>query len=75
VRVDPPPRDELAAAADDALRMLDTWGWLLTLADDLVGVGRALAPPPPAGELPPRARHLPPVAGTPGRPSATGPPR
>lgn len=48
VRVDPVPRDELAAAPDDALRMLDTWGWLLTLADDLAGVGRALSPPPAA---------------------------
>ncbi|MGY1640661.1 FUSC family protein [Geodermatophilus sp. SYSU D00703] len=48
VRVDPVPRDELAAAPDDALRMLDTWGWLLTTADDLAGVGRALTPPPPA---------------------------
>jgi hypothetical protein len=48
VRVDPVPRDELAAAPDDALRMLDTWGWLLTMADDLAGVGRALSPPPPA---------------------------
>ena len=48
VRVDPVPRDEFAAAPDDALRMLDTWGWLLTMADDLAVVGRALSPPPPA---------------------------
>jgi len=48
VRVDPVPRDQLAAAPDDALRMLDTWGWLLTMADDLAGVGRALTPPPAA---------------------------
>jgi uncharacterized membrane protein YccC len=45
VRVDPVPPDELAAAPDDALRMLDTWGWLLTMADDLAGLGRALSPP------------------------------
>ncbi|WP_448619207.1 hypothetical protein [Geodermatophilus sp. URMC 65] len=49
MRVDPVPSDEIAAAPDDALRMLDTWGWLLTMADDLAGVGRALSPPPPAG--------------------------
>ena len=49
VRVDPVPRDALAAAPDDALRMLDTWGWLLTMADDVAGLGRALGPPPPAG--------------------------
>ncbi len=49
--------DELAAAPGDALRMLDTWGWLLTLADDLAGVGRALGPPPPAEGLPVGARQ------------------
>jgi uncharacterized membrane protein YccC len=49
VRVDPVPRGELAAAPDDALRMFDTWGWLLTMADDLAGVGRALMPSSPAG--------------------------
>ena len=48
VRVDPISRDELAAAPDDALRMLDTWGWLLTMTDDLAGVGRAVTQPPPA---------------------------
>jgi uncharacterized membrane protein YccC len=48
VRVDRVPRDELAAAPDDALRMLDTWGWLLTMTDDLAGVGRAVTQPPPA---------------------------
>ncbi|MGY1793048.1 FUSC family protein [Geodermatophilus sp. SYSU D00525] len=44
VRVDPVPREELAASPDAALRLLDAWGWLLTTADDLAGVGRALAP-------------------------------
>ncbi|MGY1786947.1 FUSC family protein [Geodermatophilus sp. SYSU D00698] len=52
VRVDPVPREELAAAPDDALRVLDTWGWLLTTADDLAGVGRALAPAAPAAAAP-----------------------
>ncbi|MGR6964338.1 FUSC family protein [Geodermatophilus sp. URMC 61] len=74
VRVDRVPRDELAAAPDDALRMLDTWGWLLTLADDLAGIGRALDPPPPAGGLPPRARHRPPAGRRAGRPPAAGSP-
>jgi hypothetical protein len=69
VRADPVPPDELAAAPDDALRMLDTWGWLLTLADDLAGVGRAL-PPPAAGGLPARAVHRPRAGRVPGRPSA-----
>jgi uncharacterized membrane protein YccC len=69
VRVDRVPPDELAAAPDDALRMLDTWGWLLTLADDLAGVGRAL-PPPAAGGLPARAVHRPRAGRVPGRPSA-----
>ena len=49
VRGDRVPRDELAPASDAALRMLDTWGWLLTMADDLAGIGRALTRPPPPG--------------------------
>ena len=28
--------------------MLDTWGWLLTMADDLAVVARAVTPHPPA---------------------------
>jgi hypothetical protein len=59
VRLDPVPRHELAAAPDDALRMLDTWGWLATLADDLIAVDRALAPPPAGGGPAPGTRPLP----------------
>jgi hypothetical protein len=52
-----PPQAPYAQAPTEALRVIDVWGWLHGLADDLSRLHRAVQPQPPAEKPDGRGRH------------------